>query len=287
MGQQLEPNNPSGDSAPRVIDHRAVISFYHVDLDYGRYRALNDVSFQVNNGEFLFVVGASGAGKSSVLRLITMDEFPTSGQVMVGNFLSTRMKRKQIPLLRREIGMVFQDFRLIDERSVFDNVAFAQMVVGVPSADIKRNVAQVLNWVGLYHKRKQKARTLSGGEQQRVAIARAIVNRPKILLADEPTGNLDPEVSQDVLDILFRINAGGTAVVMTTHDHLMVKQYGERVISLADGSIEADVQRGRRVSPSTRVLADRRIQTQDAELQQRKVEQWEAGVLPTTGERDV
>ena len=222
-----------GSSLPRSHQEmRQIISFYHVNLRYGDTSALSDVSFSVDNGEFLFVVGPSGAGKSSALRLVLMQERPTDGQVQVGRFLSTRVRRKEIPLLRREIGVVFQDFRLLTDRSVEENVAFAQMVIGVPRAEIKRNVARVINWVGLYHKRNQIARTLSGGEQQRVAIARAIVNQPKILLADEPTGNLDPEVSQEVIDLLFRINAAGTAVVMSTHDHLMVRQYGQRVLSL-------------------------------------------------------
>jgi cell division transport system ATP-binding protein len=252
---------------------RKVISLYHV-------------SFQVDNGEFLFVVGPSGAGKSTILRLITMDEFPTEGQVTVGRFVSTRMKRKHIPLLRREIGMIFQDFRLLPDRSVQDNVGFAQMVIGVANSDIKRNVAQVLNWVGLYHKRKQMARTLSGGEQQRVAIARAIVNRPKILLADEPTGNLDPEVSQEVVDLLFRINAAGTAVVMTTHDHLMVRQYGERIISLEDGALVSDVERYRPASMrEQRAVAAQKIQAHEEGLQERRIERWDDGMLEVGEER--
>ena len=224
---------------------RQIISLYHVSLRYGPYTALDDVSFSVDNGEFLFVVGPSGAGKSSILRLILMQEQPTSGQVQVGRYLSTRLRQRDVPYLRREIGVVFQDFRLLTDRSVEDNVAFAQMVIGVPRAQTKVNVARVINWVGLYHKRNQSVRTLSGGEQQRVAIARAIVNQPKILLADEPTGNLDPEVSQDVLDLLFRINAAGTAVIMSTHDHHMVRQYGERILSLENGRVLADVERYR------------------------------------------
>jgi cell division transport system ATP-binding protein len=265
---------------------RKVISLYHVHLRYGIHHAVRDVSFQVDNGEFLFVVGPSGAGKSTILRLITMAEFPTEGQVTVGRFVSTRMKRKHIPLLRRETGMIFQDFRLIPDRSVEENVGFAQMVVGVAKSDIKRNVAQVLNWVGLYHKRKQMARTLSGGEQQRVAIARAVVNRPKILLADEPTGNLDPEVSQEILDLLFRINAAGTAVVMTTHDHVMVRQYGERIITLEDGALISDVERYRPAATrEQRALADLKMRAFEEGLKQRQVENWDGGVLEVGRER--
>lgn len=265
-------------------DHRSIISLYHASLEYGEHTALKDVSFQVANGEFLFIVGPSGAGKSSVLRMIMMDAFPTSGQVVVGKFISTRMKRKHIPALRRSMGVVFQDFRLLEDRSVFDNVAFAQLVLGVSRANIKRNVAQVLNWVGLYHKRHQNVRTLSGGEQQRVAIARAIVNRPKILLADEPTGNLDPEVSQEVHDLLFRINAGGTAVVMSTHDHIAVRQYGERIIALRDGEVVSDVERYRPSSSrEQRVVAAQRIREDETGLRERTVETWDTGVL-TVGE---
>lgn len=275
------PGLSADPSASGSLQARTIISLYHVALRYGPHVALEDVSLSVSNGEFLFIVGPSGAGKSSVLRLITMDERPTEGQVMVGRFLSSRVKRRDIPMLRREIGVVFQDFRLIDGRSVQDNVAFAQMVVGVQSAEIKRNVAQVLNWVGLYHKRHQNVRTLSGGEQQRVAIARAVVNRPKILLADEPTGNLDPEVSQEVLDLLFRINAAGTAVIMSTHDHIMVRQYGERIISLEAGRLVSDVERYRPGSArQERLVAERALRVTETGAPRREPEQWEVGALP-------
>ena len=254
---------------------RSVVSLFHASLRYEEFAALDDVSFQIDNGEFAFIVGPSGAGKTSILRLVLMQERPTEGEVQVVRFLSSRVRRREIPLVRREVGCVFQDFRLLQDRSVEENVAFAQMVVGVSRAATKKNVAQVLNWVGLYHKRNQIARTLSGGEQQRVAIARAIVNRPKILLADEPTGNLDPEVSQEVLDLLFRVNAAGTAVLMSTHDHLMVRQYGERVISLAQGRIVADLERYRPAERSEpRALAQRRVREDEAGMRERPVESW-------------
>jgi cell division transport system ATP-binding protein len=266
--------------AAEARDARTVISLYHVGLEYQGHSALADVSFQLGNGEFAFVVGPSGAGKSSILRLITMDEFATSGEVVVGSFVASRIKRRQIPALRREIGIVFQDFRLLEDRSVEDNVAFAQLVVGISRSEIKKNVARVLNWVGLYHKRQQDVRTLSGGEKQRVAIARAVVNRPKILLADEPTGNLDPEVSQDVLDILFRINAGGTAVVMTTHDHIMVRQYGERILSLEQGKVISDLERvaGGRLREE-RSVAERRIRDGAEGYRQRERAGWDSELL--------
>ncbi|MEZ4387783.1 MAG: cell division ATP-binding protein FtsE [Candidatus Krumholzibacteriia bacterium] len=220
-----------------------MISLYHVSLRYRDQTALQDVSFSVSNGEFVCLTGPSGAGKSSVLRLITMDLFPTKGQVVVRGMVSTKMKRSRIPLLRREIGFVFQDFRLLEDRSVHDNVAFAQLVVGVPGRDIKKNVMRVLTQVGLWNKRDRLPHQLSGGEQQRVAIARAMVNSPKILLADEPTGNLDPVTAQEIIDLLFRINDGGTCVIFSTHDHEIVKTFGQRVMLFRDGKLVSDEKR--------------------------------------------
>jgi len=225
------------------LDPRTIIGFHHVELAYGGAPALADVSFRVTNGEFVCITGPSGAGKSSVLRLITMDAVPTAGQVIVRGMVSTRMNRRSIPRLRREIGFVFQDFRLLDDRDVYDNVAFAQLVVGVPGAEIKRNVMRALTQVGLWQKRHQSPPTLSGGEQQRVAIARAVVNSPKILLADEPTGNLDPAVAQEIVDLLFEINDGGTCVVFSTHDHDIVRSFGQRVLVLEQGRLVSDEER--------------------------------------------
>jgi cell division transport system ATP-binding protein len=275
MATATETNRSKNALPDSGQDSRSVISLYHATLQYGQFHALDDVSFKVDNGEFVFIVGPSGAGKSSILRLVMMQERPTRGEVQVGRFLSSKVRRRQIPMLRRGIGCVFQDFRLLLDRTLEENVAFAQMVVGVSRAETKKNVAQVLNWVGLYHKRSQVTRTLSGGEQQRVAIARAIVNRPKILLADEPTGNLDPEVSQEVLDLLFKINAQGTAVIMSTHDHLMVRQFGERVIAISEGRITADLERYRpRDTRETRALAERKVREDEAGMKRREVESW-------------
>jgi len=225
------------------LDPRSIIGFYHVNLRYRDQTALENVSFSISNGEFVCITGPSGAGKSSVLRLITMDLFPTKGQVIVRGMVSTKMKRSKIPLLRREIGFVFQDFRLLDDRSVYDNVAFAQLVVGVPGHEIKKNVTRLLTQVGLWNKRDRLPQQLSGGEQQRVAIARAMVNSPKILLADEPTGNLDPVTAQEIIDLLFRINDGGTCVIFSTHDHEIVKTFGQRVMVVKDGTLFSDEQR--------------------------------------------
>jgi cell division transport system ATP-binding protein len=219
---------------------RTVIGVYHLTKAYGNDKALDDVSLTVSNGEFVFLVGPSGAGKSTLLRMIYMDERPNDGQVVVGEFVSTRMKRKQIPLLRRRVGVIFQDFKLLDDRNVFENVAIGMRIAGAKGYDIKHRVTQVLNQVGLLHKRTNRTDALSGGEQQRVAIARALVNRPAILLADEPTGNLDPEVSEDILRLLFEINNGGTAVLMATHKHEMVRDFGQRIIHLRDGKLHED-----------------------------------------------
>jgi cell division transport system ATP-binding protein len=225
------------------LDPRIIIGFYHASLRYGSQLALADVTFSISNGEFVCITGPSGAGKSSILRLITMDLFPTDGQVVVRGMVSTRMKRRRIPLLRREIGFVCQDFRLLEDRSVLENVAFAQLVVGVPRAAIKKNVMRVLTQVGLWDKRDRLPQQLSGGEQQRVAIARAMVNSPKILLADEPTGNLDPRNAQDVIDLLFRINDSGTCVLFSTHDHAIVKTFGQRVMVIEGGRLVSDKER--------------------------------------------
>jgi cell division transport system ATP-binding protein len=219
---------------------RVIAGVYHLTKDLGKHFSLQDINIQVANGEFVFLVGPSGAGKSTLLKMIYMDDFPASGQVVVGPFVSTRMKRSTIPDLRRKIGIVFQDFRLLEDRTVFENIALAMKVTGVGMKEIKRQVTDILTRVGLYHKRYDYPPALSGGEAQRVAIARAVVNRPAILLADEPTGNLDPVATKNILEILFKINAGGTAVLMATHDIDMVRSFGQRIIYLEEGKIMRD-----------------------------------------------
>jgi cell division transport system ATP-binding protein len=244
------------------LDSRGVIGFYHVDLAYKDQKALDDVSFSVTNGEFLCLTGPSGAGKSSILRLIAMDAFPTKGEVMVRGMMSSKMSRRKIPKLRREIGFVFQDFRLLEDRSVEDNITFVQLVVGIPHAMIVKNNMRVLTQVGLYDKRHRLPRQLSGGEQQRVAIARAMVNSPKILLADEPTGNLDPVTAQEIIDLLFRVNDAGTCVIFSTHDHDIVKSFGQRVILVEKGRITSDEKRRVPVDRSVS-LADKMYRASD------------------------
>ncbi|NIM19309.1 MAG: cell division ATP-binding protein FtsE [Candidatus Latescibacteria bacterium] len=235
------------------MEERNVIGVYHLTKKYGDQYALKDVNLQVGNGEFVFLVGPSGAGKSTLLRLIYMDEFPTDGQVVAGSFVSTTVDRKKIPYLRRKIGVIFQDFKLLEDRDVFENVAIAMRVTGEKSYEIKKLVIHILTQVGLYHKRNDLPRKLSGGEQQRVAIARAIVNRPAILLADEPTGNLDPDVTEEILRLLFRINSGGTAVLMATHNLSLVENFGQRIVHLKDGIIHEDRLTGLGGNPSDKL----------------------------------
>jgi len=214
-----------------------------------RYRgtskpALDSVDFEVQRGEFVFLVGASGSGKSSCLRLILREEVPSTGRVVVlGRDLRTLSNRK-VPYFRRHVGAVFQDFRLLPTKTVFQNVAFTLQVTGASRGFIQQAVPEVLNLVGLSGKEKRLPHELSGGEQQRVAIARALVNRPQVLLADEPTGNLDPGTSIDIMQLLARINAGGTTVVMATHEAAFVDQMQRRVIELQNGQMMRDERHG-------------------------------------------
>ena len=206
--------------------------------------ALEDVSLEIEKGEFVFLVGPSGSGKSTFLRLVLREERPTSGNVWVLGKDLSRLSNWKIPTLRREIGTVFQDFRLLPNKSVFENVAFALEVIGKPKALIKKVVPEVLEVVGLEGKEHRRPDELSGGEQQRVAIARAFVNRPKMLIADEPTGNLDPGTSVGIMKLLDRINRMGTTVIMSTHDAQIVDQMRRRVIELEHGHVVRDQSRG-------------------------------------------
>jgi cell division transport system ATP-binding protein len=228
-----------------------VIRFENVSKVYARGArpALDDVSVDVERGEFVFLVGASGSGKSTFLRLVLREERPTGGRVYVAGRDLTQLSAWKVPSLRRGIGMVFQDFRLLPNKNVYENVAFALQVIGRPRHTIRTTVPEVLEWVGLDGKEKRRPHELSGGEQQRVAIARAFVNRPQILLADEPTGNLDPTTSLGIMRLLDRINSTGTTVVMATHDDEIVNEMRRRVVELSTGHVvrdEADAVYGRR-----------------------------------------
>ncbi|MFL6126277.1 cell division ATP-binding protein FtsE [Actinophytocola sp.] len=206
--------------------------------------ALEDISVEVDKGEFVFLIGASGSGKSTFLRLLLREEVPTKGRVYVANFDVVRMARRRVPRLRQSIGCVFQDFRLLHNKTVAENVAFALEVIGKPRNTIRKVVPEVLELVGLEGKANRMPHELSGGEQQRVAIARAFVNRPLMLLADEPTGNLDPDTSQDIMLLLERINRTGTTVLMATHDHSIVDSMRRRVVELSLGQVVRDDSRG-------------------------------------------
>ena len=205
---------------------------------------LRDVSLEINKGEFVFVVGSSGSGKSTFMRLLLKEIEPTSGDIIVNNTDITKLKRRQIPYYRRKVGVVFQDFRLLKDRSVYDNVAFAQRVVEVPNRVIRRKVPAMLSMVGLAEKYKSFPRELSGGEQQRVALARALVNNPPILLADEPTGNLDPKNSWEIMKLLEEINNRGTTVIVVTHNSEIVDAMQKRVVTIHKGMIVSDEQAG-------------------------------------------
>ena len=203
-------------------------------------KALNGVSMQIEDGEFVFLVGPSGSGKSTIIKLITGELKPTSGTVHVNGYSLERIRKREIPFLRRTIGVVFQDFRLIENMTVYENVAFAMRVIGAKEAEIKERVPYVLELVGLEGKTNRRPGELSGGEQQRLAIARALVNNPSTIIADEPTGNLDPARSLEIMELLEEINNLGTTMLVVTHAQNLVDQFGKRVISLDEGLIVSD-----------------------------------------------
>ena len=223
-----------------------MIKFENVTMAYRKdgNPALNDVSFEIADGEFVFLVGQSGAGKSTILRLLIREERAQDGTVLIDDINIGMLPEKEVPKLRRNIGMVFQDFRLLPEKTVAENVAFALQVLNKSPDEIKQTVPAVLDLVGLLDKANRRPEQLSGGEQQRVAIARALVNRPAILMADEPTGNLDPDTSVEIMRLLDQINKAGTTVIMATHDAGIVDQMRKRVIEVTGGAIIRDQAQG-------------------------------------------
>lgn len=212
-----------------------MLSFDNVEFHYRNQPVFINLNFELDYGEFVFVIGKSGIGKSTLMQLIYMNLFPLTGNVKIAEFDSQTIKPFQIPLLRRKIGVIFQDFKLLPDRDVYQNLAYVMRVTGAPSKDIKIKIDDALAEVGLTHKKNNKPGELSGGEQQRVAIARSILNDPILILADEPTGNLDPETSNEILALLKKINKKGTAVLVVSHNYEMVKKANERVIKLDDG----------------------------------------------------
>ncbi len=218
-----------------------MIEFKNVSKQYDSgTEALKNVSLNIAKGEFVFIVGPSGAGKSTFLKLIMREESPNEGEIIVGGRKLSALKYKEIPYLRRTMGIVFQDFRLIQKMNVFDNVAFAMRVIGAKPGAVRKRVPYILGLVGLKDKARSFPAELSGGEQQRVGLARALVNNPSMIIADEPTGNVDPKMSYEIVDLLDQINQCGTTVLMVTHEHNLVKSFQRRVIKIKDGKIVED-----------------------------------------------
>ncbi len=222
-----------------------LIQMEHVRVAYpSGMEALKSVNISVEKGEFLFVVGSSGSGKSTLIKTLLGEVGVSSGQILVAGRELSRLKKKELPYYRRMLGVVFQEFRLLEDRNIFENVALSQRIIGVSHDRIKRNVSLMLEMVGLGDKRRAYPKELSGGEQQRVAIARAMVNRPAILLADEPTGNLDPKNSWEIMDLLEEMNQLGTTVVVVTHNNEIVNQMKKRVVTLSQGVVTNDIPQG-------------------------------------------
>ncbi len=221
-----------------------MILFENISKKYGSSQALEGVSFEIKPGEFVFLVGPSGAGKSTLLRVLTREVTPSSGKVLVNNIDITRLKSKDIPLLRRKIGIVFQDFKLLEDRTVFENVELTLEVMGKKDDEIKKQVEHILKLIEIWDKRNQFPRQLSGGEAQRVAIARAVVGKPDILLADEPTGDLDHKTAWGVIQLLNEINSWGTTIIMATHNQEIVNALKRRVIAIKHGTVASDTLEG-------------------------------------------
>ncbi len=223
-----------------------MIEFKNVSKTYEDtgVRALDNVSFFIDKGEFVFLVGPSGAGKSTLTKLLIKEETPNSGEIIVNGFDLNTLVKKKVPYLRRSIGMVFQDFRLLPNKTVYENVAFAMQVIGASRSEIRRNVPNVLSLVGLAHKARMKPGQLSGGEQQRVSLARALVNKPPVIIADEPTGNLDPDTANEIMQLLCEINKRGTTMIVATHAKNFVDEMHKRVLAIENGILVRDEEEG-------------------------------------------
>ncbi len=230
----------------KFVEENGIIFLDHVSMNYPEQGApaIDNISLRVDRGEFVFITGDSGSGKSTMIKLLLRELVATEGNVYVNGYNTKKLRHGQIPRFRRSLGVVFQDFRLLKDRNVYDNVAFAQRIIEVPSAQMRRNVPSILSMVGLAGKYKSNVKKLSGGEQQRVALARALINRPSILLADEPTGNLDPNNSWEIMNLIEEINEMGTTVVVVTHSPEIVNAMKKRVVTMRKGIIVSDEEEG-------------------------------------------
>lgn len=245
-GESASPNKQKGCFSKKEQKYlMGIIEMKDVSKKYGNgTTALRNVSVNVEAGEFAYIVGPSGAGKSTFIKLLYREEKIDKGTLKVGNYYLGKIKKKEIPLLRRSVGVVFQDYKLLPRKTVFENIAYAMEVIGEKPRNIKKRVMEVLDLVGLKHKIRSFPNELSGGEQQRIAIARAIANNPKVLIADEPTGNLDPENSWEIMNLLERINLQGTTILMATHNSQIVNTLRHRVIAIEDGRVVRDEAEG-------------------------------------------
>ena len=218
-----------------------MIEFKNVSKVYANgTSALKNINLHIKKGEFVFIVGSSGSGKSTFLKLIMHEELPSEGTIYLDGINIAQITKKEVPYIRRKMGIVFQDFRLIDKMTVFDNVAFAMRVTGASERDVRKRVPYILKLVDLQDKANRRPAELSGGEQQRVSLARALVNNPSIIVADEPTGNIDPEMSYEIVELLTEINKRGTTILMVTHEHDLVQHFGKRVVEINSGNVMAD-----------------------------------------------
>lgn len=234
----------SGESKIEKQGFLHMIELQHVSKYYGDTKVLEDVNLTVQAGEFVSLVGQSGVGKSTLIKLITREEMPSGGRIYIAGRDISELSRSELPLYRRKIGIIFQDFRLLSQKTVYENIAYALEVCGTPSAEIKKRVPKILELVGLQDRIKNYPQELSGGEQQRVAIARALIHSPKILIADEPTGNLDPVNMWEIIDLLYRINQLGTIILLATHNKSVVDRLRRRVVELRHGHVWRDEERG-------------------------------------------
>lgn len=233
------------------MSETTVIELRDVTLSFENRTVLEDVNFKLKNGEFAYLIGPTGIGKSSFLKLLYRDVLPDSGTVRVTEYPVNKISEREVPMLRRRLGIVFQDFQLLEDRNVHENVAFALEVTGEKPRFIKQRVLEVLTQVGLSHRRKHMPKDLSGGERQRVVIARALANEPRILLADEPSGNLDPKATKEIMELLKQINNRGMAVLMVTHDYAVVKRYPARTLRLINGKVQELVWKGDKLIPGS------------------------------------